>query len=397
MTDAEQSGTKIGFGALILFLIGLFLCATLLFISLGRDDATPTAIVATQPEPRQEIVSATPSAKAPTAQPEPIPQSTLRLDVVRVNTEGSAVVAGRAEPGHTVSILGNDKVLGTTVAGADGSFVALLDVPSSVDPTVLTLSSKETPEAAQTATVSQDSFLVMPTAKESKTAPMIVAVKKDRVTVTQGAVPAKPPKIAEISEIAPVERSTQTAATLPTIDATDEAPEISVPSETKKAAIEPTPELVRGEQRPSVVSSITLDTIDYSKDGDVVLSGRGTDAQDVRVYVDNQPVELGRVEDGRWSLSLPNVDEGIYTVRVDALDETGRVVSRVESPFKRETPDLDTLGDKVTIQPGFTLWQLAAQKYGAGGRYVQIFDANRDAIKDPDLIYPGQVFKLPDQ
>ena len=29
--------------------------------------------------------------------------------------------------------------------------------------------------------------------------------------------------------------------------------------------------------------------------------------------------------------------------------------------------------------------------------YVQVFDANRDRIRNPDLIYPGQVFELPDQ
>ena len=28
--------------------------------------------------------------------------------------------------------------------------------------------------------------------------------------------------------------------------------------------------------------------------------------------------------------------------------------------------------------------------------YVQVFDANKDKIRDPDLIYPGQIFDLPD-
>lgn len=49
----------------------------------------------------------------------------------------------------------------------------------------------------------------------------------------------------------------------------------------------------------------------------------------------------------------------------------------------------------VTVQPGFTLWAIAKGQYGDGVRYVQVFEANRDRIRDPDLIYPGQVFTLP--
>ena len=49
----------------------------------------------------------------------------------------------------------------------------------------------------------------------------------------------------------------------------------------------------------------------------------------------------------------------------------------------------------VTVQPGFTLWGIAQERYGDGVMYVQVFEANRDKIKDPNLIYPGQVFSVP--
>ncbi|HSF63961.1 MAG TPA: LysM peptidoglycan-binding domain-containing protein, partial [Paracoccaceae bacterium] len=49
----------------------------------------------------------------------------------------------------------------------------------------------------------------------------------------------------------------------------------------------------------------------------------------------------------------------------------------------------------VTVQPGFTLWGIAQDRFGSGFLYVQVFEANRDQIRDPDLIYPGQVFTLP--
>jgi nucleoid-associated protein YgaU len=49
----------------------------------------------------------------------------------------------------------------------------------------------------------------------------------------------------------------------------------------------------------------------------------------------------------------------------------------------------------VTVQPGFTLWGIAEGQWGDGMLYVQVFETNRDKIRDPDLIYPGQVFAMP--
>ena len=51
----------------------------------------------------------------------------------------------------------------------------------------------------------------------------------------------------------------------------------------------------------------------------------------------------------------------------------------------------------VTVQRGDTLWAISRDNYGSGFMYVRVFEANRDAIRDPDLIYPGQIFDLPDQ
>jgi nucleoid-associated protein YgaU len=114
--------------------------------------------------------------------------------------------------------------------------------------------------------------------------------------------------------------------------------------------------------------------------------------------------------DGQWRVPLPGVDTGVYTLRVDSIAPDGAVSSRVETPFKREEPDVLAAAEQqaaeavavgrmisaVTIQPGHTLWAIAEDRYGEGVQYVRIFSANRDQIRDPDLIYPGQVFTLPD-
>ena len=50
---------------------------------------------------------------------------------------------------------------------------------------------------------------------------------------------------------------------------------------------------------------------------------------------------------------------------------------------------------RVIIQPGDNLWTIARNIYGKGIRYTVIYEANRDQIRDPDLIYPGQIFTTP--
>ncbi len=157
---------------------------------------------------------------------------------------------------------------------------------------------------------------------------------------------------------------------------------------------------------PLPPSMIALDAIGYTGEGDVQISGRGNDDAFVRVYLNNAPMTSVEVQsDGRWIVDLPDVDTGTYTLRIDQVSSTGQVISRVESPFKREDPEIleqariaaqDVAITAITVQPGNTLWAIARDRYGDGLAYVSVFEANAGLIKDPDLIYPGQIFTLPD-
>jgi nucleoid-associated protein YgaU len=51
---------------------------------------------------------------------------------------------------------------------------------------------------------------------------------------------------------------------------------------------------------------------------------------------------------------------------------------------------------RIIIQPGNNLWRISRVVYGSGVKYTVIYEANKDHIRDPDLIYPGQIFKTPD-
>ena len=51
--------------------------------------------------------------------------------------------------------------------------------------------------------------------------------------------------------------------------------------------------------------------------------------------------------------------------------------------------------ETATVARGDSLWRISRKTYGSGYRYTVIHEANQEQIRDPDLIYPGQIFVLP--
>lgn len=159
---------------------------------------------------------------------------------------------------------------------------------------------------------------------------------------------------------------------------------------------------------PERIATVALDTISYDETGNVFASGRAREGAAVRLYIDNAPVaEAALRPDGTWSTEMTDIAPGVYTLRVDQLDSEGAVLGRIETPFLRE--ERETIAAVMaeeteredfsvavrTVQPGNTLWAIARERYGQGILYVAVYEANKDLIRDPDLIYPGQVFRLP--
>ncbi len=78
----------------------------------------------------------------------------------------------------------------------------------------------------------------------------------------------------------------------------------------------------------------------------------------------------------------------------DALQKAILMAGNVEGVEAVETAAVEEI--KIyEIKKGDTLWKIAKESLGDGNRYPEIFEANKEVIKDPDLIYPGQKIRIP--
>jgi len=386
--------------------------------------AAPDSEVAAAPEPE---VAAAP-APTPDAAADPVAESAPAVsdpgpaaaepvlpgfDVVRVSPEGDAVIAGQADPRSDVVIRVDGVQAASTTADAQGKFVSLFTLPPSAVPRIVTLQSVLADGRRLT---SAESVILVPTPQ-----PPPVAL----ADAAEPAAAAADPAAATADPAA--ERAAAEVVAAPAADSAAEAvaaadPVVSAPApataQSSSAAPEPAPQaaLLLSEGGARVLQAagggdidprnVTIDAISYSTKGEVQLSGRGQAQGFVRLYLDNEPLmDTGIAPDGTWEGTLPAVAAGKYLLRADQLDAQGAVLSRYETPFQRESPEVlaaaapdgadAQMAAKITVQPGFTLWGIARQNYGSGVLYVQVYEANKQMIGDPDLIYPGQVFNVP--
>ncbi len=408
-------GGASGGGAVGRWLAGAAVGAVVVLLSIWglarRDPPAAPPPVASVPEAVPEVVPApvpAPADPVPVAQVQP-----PRFDTLRIGPDGAAVLAGRGQPGSRISVrLDGEEVLSLTVDAA-GAFAGLVDLPSDAGPRLMTL------------------VAVLPDGTEVAGAD-VVAVAPTQAPAVAAATPAGEPAPASVPAAA-------------------SAPAALVIEAEGAAQLADTPPTVA--PAPGAAAEVVIDAISYTPDGRVVLAGRGAADAALRFYLDGQPLAEGRVAgDGQWRLPLSDVAPGRYTLRLDQLDAAGQVTARFETPFLRETPEALALAMKpaavvapapapaqpeiiakvpqpapsvapsgapavaaapasetapaaaqpatpqpvaVTVQPGYSLWRIARENYGEGVLYVQVYEANRDKIRDPDLIYPGQIFTVP--
>jgi nucleoid-associated protein YgaU len=336
------------------------------------DSVGPDAVVQdeTNPQPTSDNAQAQQTADAPAV-------GTVTLTDMRFEPDGGFIVSGLAPPDLPVVAMVNDLEVQRVMANTDGTFFIIGFLGFSDAPRMLTVLSD--PDGASA--LAEQTFVLA-----ANPAPVEVGI-----TGVQVGVEVEPDVI--IAQSAPANPSTPAilAITQDGIDVIQSA--------------------VAADTPPEVMSNVALDAITYEPSGDVILRGRAIGQAGggfVQVYVDNAPVSRLPIDaNGTWRGDLPDVNTGVYTLRIDEIDAAGDVVSRIETPFLREDPAevIAAMANDVanpnftvatrTVQPGATLWAIAEERYGSGILYLKVFEANRDRIRDPDLIYPGQVFTVP--
>ncbi|WP_417684145.1 LysM peptidoglycan-binding domain-containing protein [Roseibium sp.] len=209
--------------------------------------------------------------------------------------------------------------------------------------------------------------------------------------------------------------STAAAAETTTAEASTQAPAAeatSADTETAQAgesAVEPVVELPQ----------ITVEAVE-AEAGKVYAAGTGAPGTRVNIYVGDKL--LGTTEvggNGRWLIDGEMaLAAGSVEVRADMVAAGGEVASRAAVTFEKEEEAIvltkvtasakGTSTDGATgasvekplpnviIRKGDNLWRISRRLYGDGFRYTTIYQANKGQIRNPDLIYPGQVFLTPE-
>lgn len=283
-----------------------------------------------------ETRTATPAAETRTVEEKrEVPDTAVKpfFDIVRVEPDGTMVAAGRGVPNDTLTLMDGDAVLARISVDDRGEWVYIPEEP-----------------------------LIVGTHE--------MWLKNDAV------------KAREEAEIVVV--------TVPETQKTDDTIAVLVSSDAEDVKVLQGPEADES-------AFVGISSANYNGKA-FVIRGTMRSGGKVNLYADN--VYLGSAtsdEEGNWSFkSLRKMENGrTYTIRADKTDENGKVTARSEVPFSVAGGADTSKQRRIRIVKGDNLWTIAKHLYGSGFAYVTIYRANKNQIRDPDLIYPNQVFVLP--
>jgi len=258
------------------------------------------------------------------------------FDVINVDEDGQAVIAGRASANSGVMIYNGNELIGEVQTNQYGEFVFIPDEnfkPGSYN------------------------LKLLSNGKESKDTVSII-VPENNVVIESGSEPV--------------------------VVLSDEEGKVK--------------KVIQGTVENLDTKDLSFDALSYSEEGTLNLSGKARPGAKVEAYVDGKLVgETITGNDGFWNMILENpVNPGDYTLRFNQLeDET--IVSSLETPIRQSDLKEVDLSDKTyVVQPGNSLWRISRRYFGKGIMYTIIFAKNNDQIENPHLIYPGQIFKIPE-
>ncbi|WP_343313748.1 Ig-like domain-containing protein [Brucella sp. BE17] len=296
------------------------------------------------------------------------------FDILRVDRDGSVVIAGKATPNSNVEVVAGARVVGAAKAGANGDFAVVLDNPLKPGDHQLVLRARNESRAVTSA----------------ETAIVSVPATEDGQVLALVEAPGQASRLITRPDTKPAAQSTASA---------------TAPDAAKSEPDAPT--------APIAIEAVEIEG------GTVFVAGKAEGGS--RVIVHANAILLGAAAlspEGRFLIESPkDLPVADYIVRADLLDNSDRVIATARVPFRRdeganiaavapgegrsrvsaddEAAPLQKAQGSVIIRKGDNLWTISKRTYGKGARYTTIYLANRDQIGNPDLILPGQVFTMP--
>jgi LysM repeat protein len=414
---------------------------------------SPEPAVATAPAGQPRDKAAAP--QAPAAKPQPLaPQ----FDTVRVEPTGEAIVAGHGEPNAKMALMNGDKVLGEVQTDSGGDFVIIPNAlpPGNYVLALRSTSGRNAPVLSQQTIIVSipakgQTGVVVALSEPGK--PSRLLTDPTAASPTPPAEAAKeepqPPASPEAAKPEPAPAATAAAPPAPAEQApVEQTPSAQKPSEQKPSVAIKTAEVDNGgfyaagfapagtHVRIYLNGSLLTDVIadadgEWSltvkkgvTSGHYVVRADAVDAKGSVVARAEVPfdVPLGVAEAPKPNATMASGPAGGAAApakedvgETAAMPKTGAAakpseVAKTEAP-KTETPPAQSAAtaarpasaghavvpeiNTATVSRGDSLWRISRKTLGEGVRYTLIYQANEGQIRNPNLIYPGQVFVLP--
>jgi len=292
------------------------------------------------------------------------------FDIIKADEDG-LVIAGRAKKFSEVTILRGDEVITKVQANQFGEFVYITEEPLNPGTYELRLLAD--------GIESKENATIMIPEKSIETAGDIVPSKDDQLAeITKDITPSIDESLIESGK-----------------------EEQLIVIQDEEGAVK---KVIQGATDSSEIleeqKSLTFDALSYTPEGTLKLSGKAQPGSRVEVYIDGNRIGWGITEDdGFWNITFGKpIKAGDYVLRFNQFFNE-KIISSIDTPVSQ--PDYSTIEsideNTVVVQPGNSLWRISRRFYGRGIMYTLIFKANNSHINDPDLIYPGQIFKIPEE
>ena len=307
-----------------------------------------------------ETAAAQPAA--PEAEADGPAEAGISIDLAQVTPAGEAVFAGKAAPNAEVTVFEGDVILGTATANADGEWVIVPERALAPGEHLVSVGAKDADGTTTVANVTM-AIKVGETEDEQPLVALLPQGETDVPELLQS--PDDKPESEMVTSAAP---STQDGA-----DADTDAAELT----------------------PAVAPR----SLSWKDNGDLVVAGvsRGG-ARVTATAADKAFGEAAVGDDGAWQIAgRVDISKPRRIMRFTLQDGDGQTIASYRLPVASRDLSQGMDGSKmVIVQQGDALWRIAYQSYGEGIKYVDIVRRNAAAINDPDLIFPNQIFAIPE-